>query len=92
MRLAPFVFYCHPYEFDIRELKELPLSLPLHIRIHQVLGRRWFERRFLSFAKRFGGRTMRDLLSSQRWPELDLHTFRLTSSALLAPQIEICRT
>lgn len=75
MAEAPFVFYCHPYEFDVRELREIPLQLPLHVRIHQGAGRRWFEQRFISFVKRFGGQRMQDLLSSRRWPEFDLRTF-----------------
>ena len=92
MGMAPFVFYCHPYEFDIREFKEIPLQLPLHIRIHQGAGRRWFERRFISFARRFGGQRMQDLLSSRGWPELDLHTFRLSPSTARPSDLSICRT
>jgi polysaccharide deacetylase family protein (PEP-CTERM system associated) len=92
MAAVPFVFYCHPYEFDVRELKEIPLSLPLHTRIHQGSGRRWFEQRFMSFVGRFGGQRMQDLLSSQRWPELDLRTFTLQCSSSQVPDIGICRT
>jgi polysaccharide deacetylase family protein (PEP-CTERM system associated) len=77
---APFVFYCHPYEFDVNELNEIPLALPFHIRIHQGAGRRWFERRFTAFVKRFGGQRMQDLLCSRDWPELDLHNLPLESS------------
>jgi polysaccharide deacetylase family protein (PEP-CTERM system associated) len=92
MDAAPFVFYCHPYEFDVLELNEIPLSLPLHIRAHQGVGRRWFEQRFLSFVRRFGGQRMQDLLSSQLWPELDLRTFSLNSSSSRVPEVGICRT
>ena len=92
MGTAPFVFYCHPYEFDVRELKEIPLQLPFRIRIHQGAGRRWFERRFLAFAKRFGGQRMCDLLSSQQWPEFDLGTFGLRTSSQRPSDIAICRT
>src|SRR6185369_8567532 len=55
MRTAPFVFYCHPYEFDPAEFAEIPLPIPLHIRLHQGLGRGRFESRFRSFLRRFGG-------------------------------------
>lgn len=74
MSTGPFVFYCHPYEFDIRELKEISLRLPLHIRLHQGIGRRWFERRFRSFVACFGGQRMQDLLNSRPWPHFDLHS------------------
>jgi len=72
MTAAPFVFYCHPYEFDVNELTEIPLRLPLRVRLHQGLGRRWFEKRFKSFVRRFGGQRMQDLLSSRQWSELDI--------------------
>ncbi len=92
MAVAPFVFYCHPYEFDVRELNEIPLPLPLQIRLHQGLGRRWFERRFLSFTGRFGGQRMQDLLSSRRWPELDLRTLNVQVFPHQASEIGVCRT
>lgn len=71
----PFVFYCHPYEFDTREFQEIPLQLPLHIRLHQGLGRRWFMQRFTAFLHRFGGQRMEDLLASKVWPDFDLASF-----------------
>lgn len=72
MTQAPFVFYCHPYEFDVHELAELPLEIPLQVRLHQGLGRRWFETRFMAFLRRFGGRTMQDMLASRKWAEFSL--------------------
>jgi len=75
MGSAPFILYCHPYEFDVLELKELPIRIPLHIRLHQGLGRRWFMQRFQAFLQRFGGRRMEDLLSSGAWPDVHLHEF-----------------
>jgi polysaccharide deacetylase family protein (PEP-CTERM system associated) len=72
MAAAPFVFYCHPYEFDVRELQEIDVPLPWRVRLHQGLGRRWFQSRFTAFVRRFGGRRMCDALRGQRWPELDL--------------------
>jgi len=79
MEIAPFVFYCHPYEFDVRELAELPFRLPLKVRWHQGVGRRYFETRFNSFVREFGGQSMQDLLTSRSWPEIELHTFGLSS-------------
>jgi polysaccharide deacetylase family protein (PEP-CTERM system associated) len=79
MRRTPFVFYCHPYEFDVNELKEIPLALPLSIRLHQGAGRRWFEQRFRSFLKCFGGRSMDELLSSHVWSEFHLSSLKVTS-------------
>ncbi|SLM49959.1 conserved protein of unknown function [Nitrospira japonica] len=72
MKTAPFVFYCHPYEFDVWELEEIPISLPLSVRWHQGAGRRYFERRFNSFVHEFGGQRMQDMLASQVWPEFEL--------------------
>lgn len=72
MTAAPFVFYCHPYEFDVWELEEIPISLPLSVRWHQGAGRRYFERRFNSFVHEFGGQRMQDMLASQVWPEFEL--------------------
>jgi polysaccharide deacetylase family protein (PEP-CTERM system associated) len=81
MGTAPFVFYCHPYEFDARELEEIPLRVPLTVRLHQGAGRRYFESRFVSFVREFGGQRVQDLLSSQYWPEIDLHAFSLDSTS-----------
>jgi polysaccharide deacetylase family protein (PEP-CTERM system associated) len=69
MAVAPFVFYCHPYEFDVHELKESPLRIPLAVRLYQGTGRRWFEQRFRSFLKCFGGQPMHSMLSSQQWSD-----------------------
>lgn len=78
MSTAPFVFYCHPYEFDVHEMDEIPISIPLTVRLHQGTGRRWFERRFRSFMKQLGGQTMRQMLSLQQWQEF--HPSSLTRS------------
>jgi hypothetical protein len=80
MRAAPFVFYCHPYEFDVYELKEIPLRIPFTIRLYQGTGRRWFEQRFRSFLRCFGGQPMHRMLSSQQWSEFHLHSLNLDSS------------
>lgn len=72
LAVTPFVFYCHPYEFDPREFKELPLKLPLRVRLHQGLGRSRFENRFRKFVQEFGGRTMSDLLKSNVWKTMNI--------------------
>jgi len=54
MRSAPFVFYCHPFEFDPRELKEISLQIPLGTRLRQSLGRGRFEPRFIAMLRWFG--------------------------------------
>ena len=58
----PFVFYCHPYEFDPQEMSNLPFPVPLKVRLHQGIGRRSFEGRFRSFIGEFGGRRIADFL------------------------------
>jgi polysaccharide deacetylase family protein (PEP-CTERM system associated) len=83
MSSTPFVFYCHPYEFDAKELKEIPIRIPFHIRLHQGLGRRWFKQRFILFLNQFGGRRIDDFLLSNTWPELDLGTFLGSPSKMM---------
>jgi polysaccharide deacetylase family protein (PEP-CTERM system associated) len=88
MGSAPFVFYCHPYEFDVRELEEIPLPLPPSVRWHQGAGRRYFEARFASFMRQFGGQSVRELLLSHEWPEIDLQAFRPDSTAIAGSEIQ----
>ena len=72
MESNPFLFYCHPYEFDCMEFKEIPLPIPFAVRLHQGLGRRWFVSRFNAFLKQFGGRRVRDLVGASDWPQFHL--------------------
>jgi polysaccharide deacetylase family protein (PEP-CTERM system associated) len=74
MRSRPFVFYCHPYEFDPREFAETTLQIPFKVRLHQGLGRGRFEARFNRLVRQFGGCRMGDLIQSHEWPEFDLRT------------------
>jgi polysaccharide deacetylase family protein (PEP-CTERM system associated) len=85
MSATPFVFYCHPYEFDVQELEEIPLPIPLSVRLHQGIGRRWFEQRFRSFIGCFGGQRMQDMFSTRQWPEFDLRTLSAYSYSKPAP-------
>jgi polysaccharide deacetylase family protein (PEP-CTERM system associated) len=71
LRQRPFVFYCHPYEFDPREFAEIELDVPLKVRLHQGLGRGRFEARFVQLIRRFGGCRMIDLIDGHDWPEFD---------------------
>jgi polysaccharide deacetylase family protein (PEP-CTERM system associated) len=73
MRSAPFVFYCHPYEFDPSELREIRINLPRSVRIHQGFGRRWSLPRLKVFLARFGGQSIGNLLT-RTWPTVDLQT------------------
>jgi len=75
MQSRPFVFYCHPYEFDPREFAEMSLKIPLKTRLHQGLGRRRFGPRFKELIRQFGGRRIIDLIDQQSWPDLELHSF-----------------
>ena len=72
---CPFVFYCHPYEFDVQELRRSRSVSHFTVRLHQGAGRRWFEQRFRSFVSCFGGQPVHDMLSSQQWSEFHLHSF-----------------
>jgi polysaccharide deacetylase family protein (PEP-CTERM system associated) len=72
METCPFVFYCHPYEFDSREFEEISIKLPLKVRLHQGLGRTRSGKRFGAFLEQFGGRTMIELLQSNAWRTVDI--------------------
>lgn len=85
---APFIFYCHPYEFDVHEMDQIPIPIPLTVRLHQGAGRRWFERRFRSFVKQFGGQTMRKMLSLQKWQEFHLPSLNQPHPGKTGPQSE----
>jgi hypothetical protein len=72
MQSRPFVFYCHPYEFDAREFAEIPLQLPLKTRLHQGLGRGRFTARFVRLIEQFGGCPFADLVDGREWPDFSL--------------------
>lgn len=80
MMEAPFVFYCHPYEFDVHELSEIPIPVPPTTRFYQGAGRRWFEERFRAFLRCFGGRPLHDMLTSQTWADFHVHSLESTRS------------
>lgn len=86
MTEAPFIFYCHPYEFDVHELSEISIPIPRATRFYQGAGRRWFEQRFRAFVECFGGQPMYTMLSSQPWQEFHLHT--LNPSLLARPCLQ----
>lgn len=64
-----FTLYCHPYEFDPDEFRHLPLTLPLKTRLHQGLGRRGFEAKFVRLMREFPTSTAAALIDAQPWPE-----------------------
>ncbi len=74
MMEVPFVFYCHPYEFDVRELNEIAIPVPPITRFYQGAGRRWFEQRFRDFLREFGGQPMRDMLCLEEWKKFKTHS------------------
>ena len=77
---APFIFYCHPYEFDVHELSEISIPVPRTTRFYQGAGRRWFEQRFRAFLGAFGGQPLHDMLTSQAWDEFYVHSLKPTPS------------
>ena len=74
MQSRPFVFYCHPYEFDPREFGEIAIKIPFKVRLHQGLGRGRFESRFVRLVRQFGGCRMIDLMDCRSWPEFSVET------------------
>jgi polysaccharide deacetylase family protein (PEP-CTERM system associated) len=67
-----FVAYCHPYEFDPLEFRELNLAIPLRIRLHQGLGRRGFRGKFERLLGSFGTVQGREVAREARWPVVAL--------------------
>jgi polysaccharide deacetylase family protein (PEP-CTERM system associated) len=86
MNFQPFVFYCHPYEFDPQEFDEIEVKVPWRIRLHQGLGRRWFPARFKAFVRAFGSQRMRDLLAS--CPIRDMRVDQILSEEKLPASIQ----
>ena len=81
----PFVFYCHPYEFDPEEFSQLPMRVPWIVRLHQGLGRGRFEQRFRAFVRQFGGRRAVDFLKSQSsLPRFAIPSFGATQSSAVS--------
>jgi polysaccharide deacetylase family protein (PEP-CTERM system associated) len=76
MQARPFVFYCHPYEFDPREFAEIELAIPLKVRLHQGLGRGRFQARFERLVQTFGGCRLIDLVENHAWPDFNVETAR----------------
>jgi len=73
MEKAPYIFYCHPFEFNASELWNSEYNIPLFTRLHQGLGRGCFEARFRGFVGRFGGGKVWDYIQSQNsWEEIDI--------------------
>ena len=66
----PFVAYCHPYEFDDREFRELSFRIPVGVRLHQGLGRRGFQTKFEKLIRTFPVELYRDAAS--RYRELEI--------------------
>lgn len=75
LRDRPFVFYCHPYEFDPKEFKEMPFKIPLKTRLHQGLGRKRFAYRFDKLVTSFGSKSFMDITHSKSWPIFELDQF-----------------
>jgi len=72
----PFMAYCHPYEFDPNEFREIELRIPWKTRLHQGLGRRGFRRKFVRLIDRFQVRQAWTVASGTSWP---LHSVPATS-------------
>ncbi|MBI3837585.1 MAG: DUF3473 domain-containing protein [Planctomycetia bacterium] len=85
MQSRPFVFYCHPYEFDPREFAELSVKIPLKVRLHQGLGRGRFASRFVNLIRQFGGCRMIDFVEQKVWPDFQLSSLSGSAASVAAP-------
>ena len=65
-----FVAYCHPYEFDPWEFRELQLAIPLRVRLHQGLGRKGFRGKFERLLSGFETVQGREVALDPRLPEV----------------------
>jgi len=62
----PFVLYCHPYEFNPGELKDMMSVVPLYRRLHQGLGREGFPQKVYNLFKLRPFGTMAEALARLR--------------------------
>lgn len=65
----PFVFYCHPYEFDVNEFSEIGLNIPLKTRLYQGLGRGGFRTKFIRMLAKFETILAFDLALNFEWAD-----------------------
>lgn len=63
----PFILYCHPYEFNNKEFSTMNVNIPLSTKIHQGMGRKYFESRFKTFVTSFGSQKISDLHVNSEW-------------------------
>lgn len=62
----PFVIYCHPYEFNPQEWKQISRHVPAHRRIHQGWGRDGFESKIMMLLRTGSFGTMSSLIKLLR--------------------------
>jgi len=86
MRSRPFVFYCHPYEFDPREFDDMEIAIPKKVRLHQGLGRSRVEGRFVKLIETYGGCRMVDMVDARAWREFRLESLVPPFEGVVAAQ------
>lgn len=62
----PFIIYCHPYEFNPQEWRQIMKYVPVYRRIHQGFGRNGFEEKVAQILKLRTFRKMSDVLRMLR--------------------------
>ncbi len=62
----PFIIYCHPYEFNPQEWRQIMKYVPAYRRLHQGLGRNRFEGKIAQLLKLRTFGTMSDVLKIVR--------------------------
>lgn len=79
--------YMHPYEYNPDELRQLPVNMPLALRLHQSTGRRGFRRKVDRLLADFSFAPIRDVLASLS--DIPLHHYRRASGAEWArPEVD----
>lgn len=75
-----FSTYCHPYEFDPQEFREMSEPPSLKVRLHQGVGRGGFERKFLNLVEQFPTGTASEVSEDPALPIWKLNNLAFSNS------------
>lgn len=67
-----FVYYCHPYEFNYKELRQSNIKIPYYIKLHQGLGRKGYEGKFRTLLQYFKTYKIEDIIKSCNVEEIKI--------------------
>lgn len=73
MKEIPFIFYCHPYEFNPSEFRRNNVPIPLKTRLHQGFGRKYFHSRFEKFTRNLHPQRIIDIHRTTTWTAIEFN-------------------